>query len=496
MARKRKNKNAPAESEDEEIVHKKLAAPDPTSEEYFNDEIEQFNLKKDKILLEDGVDVDGESSDGYLDEGDEVMQLDVDQGSSASDGEEEKELGSNDEQDESDDDDDDESDEESGLPSTKAWGRKKKQFYSSDVIDIDRFAHDEEEERAAEQEEKEAISLQQRMMSGLSQEDFDHYEVEEKPSKDHEELMELGENKSRITKDLSKLSKEEKIQILVEESPELFELLDDYQSKLSEVINKYHPLLQLARNSDEISPQGEEFIELMHRLLLNYCVNINFYLALKANNESVKDHPVIETLVKYRNVISQFEPIAKKLEPELNEFLTKANEMKDSLEQDAKIVKPDQNTQLAFKKAKSAESIISKSKTKKRKVEKKNVSDSSKPDIDPIEYYNKIASELKAKKAKIKMGEEEDLDPSVDFPVGEADEDAKRAITYEMAKNKGLMRKRKKELRNPRVKHKMKFKRAIVKRKSQIPQLRNEAGSYGGEMTGIKSNVAKSVKLR
>ena len=39
----------------------------------------------------------------------------------------------------------------------------------------------------------------------------------------------------------------------------------------------------------------------------------------------------------------------------------------------------------------------------------KNVSDSSKPDIDPIEYYNKIASELKAKKAKIKMGEEEDL---------------------------------------------------------------------------------------
>ena len=37
-----------------------------------------------------------------------------------------------------------------------------------------------------------------------------------------------------------------------------------------------------------------------------------------------------------------------------------------------------------------------------------------------------------------------------------------------MSKNKGLMRKRRKELKNPRVKHKMKFKKAVIKHKGQV----------------------------
>ncbi len=38
--------------------------------------------------------------------------------------------------------------------------------------------NDEDEQLAAEEEEKEALTLQQRMMSHLSQEDFDHFDIE------------------------------------------------------------------------------------------------------------------------------------------------------------------------------------------------------------------------------------------------------------------------------------------------------------------------------
>lgn len=44
----------------------------------------------------------------------------------------------------------------------------------------------------------------------------------------------------------------------------------------------------------------------------------------------------------------------------------------------------------------------------------------------------------------------------------------KRPITYKMAKNKGLTPHRKKEQRNPRVKHRNKFRRAKIRRKGAV----------------------------
>ena len=59
-------------------------------------------------------------------------------------------------------------------------------------------------------------------------------------------------------------------------------------------------------------------------------------------------------------------------------------------------------------------------------------------------------------------------DPAQGDADTEPDGDQKRSITYQMAKNKGLMPKRNRESRNPRVKHKEKFKRAIKKRRSLV----------------------------
>ena len=75
--------------------------------------------------------------------------------------------------------------------------------------------------------------------------------------------------------------------------------------------------------------------------------------------------------------------------------------------------------------------------------------------------------------------------------------DGKRAITYAIAKNKGLMPRRKKEVRNPRVKKRMKYDEKVKKLGSvrQVYKGGEGRGGYGGELTGIKTNVVKSVKL-
>jgi len=75
------------------------------------------------------------------------------------------------------------------------------------------------------------------------------------------------------------------------------------------------------------------------------------------------------------------------------------------------------------------------------------------------------------------------------------DGDDRRGITYQMAKNKGLTPHRKKENRNPRVKHRNKFRKALIRRKGAVRTVRKEIKRYDGEISGIKATVKKSIKL-
>ena len=72
----------------------------------------------------------------------------------------------------------------------------------------------------------------------------------------------------------------------------------------------------------------------------------------------------------------------------------------------------------------------------------------------------------------------------------------KRAATYEILKNKGLTPHRKKENRNPRVKKRDKYEKALIAKKGQVREvITGEGGKYGGELTGIKANNARSRKI-
>ena len=76
------------------------------------------------------------------------------------------------------------------------------------------------------------------------------------------------------------------------------------------------------------------------------------------------------------------------------------------------------------------------------------------------------------------------------------EENIQRNINYDMMKAKGLTRKRKKIDRNPRVKLREKYRKALVKRKGKVQEVQEgPRGRYGGEQTGLKTNTIKSQKL-
>ncbi|KAI7865748.1 Sas10 C-terminal domain-containing protein [Mucor mucedo] len=110
------------------------------------------------------------------------------------------------------------------------------------------------------------------------------------------------------------------------------------------------------------------------------------------------------------------------------------------------------------------------------------------------EYYNEIAAGKEAtKRAKLENYEAER--PAIESRDIQVEEGRKRLASYKMLKNKGLTPHRKKENRNARVKHRNKYAKQMKKLSSTRAVVKPQTSGYGGEMSGVKTNVIKSVKL-
>jgi U3 small nucleolar RNA-associated protein 3 len=117
------------------------------------------------------------------------------------------------------------------------------------------------------------------------------------------------------------------------------------------------------------------------------------------------------------------------------------------------------------------------------------------------DYYDTVVLNSKSKKAAKAARAQAFADTAAQngqvYEQEEVGPDGKRKITYAIAKNKGLTPKRKKDVRNPRVKKKKKYEEKMKKLGSMRPVYKGGEGrgGYGGELTGIKTNVVKSTKL-
>jgi len=67
--------------------------------------------------------------------------------------------------------------------------------------------------------------------------------------------------------------------------------------------------------------KGVSYLEVKNQLLLNYCMNLCFYLALKASGRRVKDHPVITQLLRTRTLLEKLRPLDQKLRYQVDKLL-------------------------------------------------------------------------------------------------------------------------------------------------------------------------------
>lgn len=116
------------------------------------------------------------------------------------------------------------------------------------------------------------------------------------------------------------------------------------------------------------------------------------------------------------------------------------------------------------------------------------------------DYFNEVLTKKQVKKQSRQQAHKDAVKAAREGKLSdlaeEVGEDGKRAINYQILKNKGLTPNRNKENRNARVKKRKRFDKAQKKLKSvRAVYSGGLSGPYEGEKTGIKKNLTKSVKF-
>lgn len=578
--------------------------------------------------------------------------------------------------------DEESEEEEEEEPEARDWGKGKGLYYGADNQDIELT----DDEEAPQEEEEEALRIQRERAATLRPEDFEA--EEEGPSSEEDEPLTLGQKvaansrrkegkqtnghieQETIVKDKSGMTEDEKLSIVMSDAPELVGLLGDLKKGLEQVRERIQPVIEKVKVGALATREGMSYLEAKNLLMLSYCTNIVFYLLLKSEGKSVRDHPVMQRLVQIRAYLEKIRPIDKKMQYQIEKLLklssadlAKAEEQeekaKDPLqfrpnpealvpkveeaeaEGDA-VYRPPKITPMAFEdqvdkkkrkeekrlreskvqaarssmirelaaeledrpeehrtelaeldetgegrrqkqflneRAKAEEELfvrvpLNKEERKRLKAQKRSglstrfedfrddVADivASTKSLDDEGGKRKRLSALvrdadpfsSTKKQRAASGESDlplkdslgqrrlKYESRISYPPAEEVEEeplervedetyqaaksaleskqaakkslygykemsavprtderasGKRKTSYEIEKNRGLTPHRKRDFKNPRKKHRLQHQKALVRRRGQVQDVRSSDGPYGGESTGIKRNVSKSVRL-
>lgn len=242
-----------------------------------------------------------------------------------------------------------EDEEDSDDVAESNWGKRRSAYHKT----RDESDDDSDEEDIAEQ--KEAQRLQRLKAQSRREDDFDDSFAARSASAASKKndkktkltstdaglletmYKEMGNFQSTLTADVDSLTRQEKMELISKDSPELLLLLDSFNANMQEIRDRLAPLIERARAQHIPTSKGMSYLEIKYHLLLNYCTNICFYLLLKAEGQSVKNHPVIEHLARTRTVIDRLKPLDQKLKYQIDKLLKVAAQGEANIQSDPKL---------------------------------------------------------------------------------------------------------------------------------------------------------------
>lgn len=186
------------------------------------------------------------------------------------------------------------------------WGSSKRSFYNNNNNDDDL---DSGSGSDAEAMLEETLKVQRKQASLLKDEDFF-------PDPDSFQSL-LAQSNSSINSIFSQIKDQE---ATVTDSEQVASLLVE----LNEILEKVS--LSVDISSIESVSGGLSFFNSRNSLMLNYALNVVFFLLLKSQGKQTEGHPVISHLIKLKLLLEKVVPLESKLTPQTDRLVKAANQ--------------------------------------------------------------------------------------------------------------------------------------------------------------------------
>ena len=251
----------------------------------------------------------------------------------------------------------------------EGWGRKKSNYYSGDTADLE-IGQDVQD---AEDEEEAVKDLHKQTMKKMKDSDFyDNLSSDDDSDDDSDDndgevtlknKMKSGRRKTKggndelqselqtialsandasnsvqiekIERNVADMSRDQKLSMMSADNPELPSLVQELKERVSELKDKIIPIRELVKGFREkkekygINDDIIDYLEVKYQMLSAYCLNLCFYLAMRCEGRSVKDHPVMRQLLELRYVMEKLVPIDGKLKHQIDRLVNAANTKDD-----------------------------------------------------------------------------------------------------------------------------------------------------------------------
>ncbi|KAI7907191.1 Sas10/Utp3/C1D family-domain-containing protein [Cokeromyces recurvatus] len=109
-----------------------------------------------------------------------------------------------------------------------------------------------------------------------------------------------------------------------DDSVDFTKLIKDLKKKIGDMKNQLKPLKQKVKENQIQTSKGVSFLEVKYQLMLQYVLQLAYFVQLKISGKQIENHPVIESLVELRVILDKMKPIETKLKYQIDKLVRAA----------------------------------------------------------------------------------------------------------------------------------------------------------------------------
>ncbi|KAK4510344.1 uncharacterized protein ATC70_004774 [Mucor velutinosus] len=120
------------------------------------------------------------------------------------------------------------------------------------------------------------------------------------------------------------VSNDKSLENTIDETVEFTKLIKSLKAKIIDMKNQLKPLKQKIDDNQVHTSKGVSFLEVKYQVMLQYILQLAYFVHLKISGKQLENNPVVESLVELRVILDKMKPIEAKLKYQIDKLVRAA----------------------------------------------------------------------------------------------------------------------------------------------------------------------------